>query len=580
MTMNDMTIRIGGAAGDGVESSGAGFCQALVRGGLHIFGLPDYHSRIRGGHNFFSIRISDQPLYSHDERVHLLLALTEETIPRHQNAIVEGGAIVYDSSQIANSEWQMADRMLLPIPLSEMAKDKAGTELARNTVALGIAVGLTGFDLEPVENIIRQNFARKGQAVIDGNLAAVEAGYREGQKHAADFPFKLQRRPNAQPRMVLNGNEAFAMGALAGGCRFVAGYPMTPGSPVLEWMAGHATRYGVVAAQVEDEIAAACAVVGAAHAGARAMAPTSGGGFCLMVEALGLAGMTETPIVIYEAQRPGPSTGLATRTEQGDLWFVLHASHGEFPRIVLAPGTVEQAFETGWRAFNLADRYQCPVIVLADHFLATSLRDVPPEALDFDRVTIDRGALLSDAELDALAEDYQRYTFTENGISSRVVPGHPKGVYSATSDEHDQHGHIEEDAANRRWMMEKRMRKLEEARKEMHSPALYGPQEAETTFIGWGSTYGPLRTAVDRLNAQGERANMLHFVDLWPFPAEPTAQMLTTARRTIAVENNYSGQMADLIRMTTGHQVSSRILKYDGRPLSPEYILENVKRET
>ena len=579
MTINDMTIRIGGAAGDGVESSGAGFCQALVRGGLHIFGLPDYHSRIRGGHNFFSIRISDRPLYSHDERVHLLLALTEETIPRHQNAVVEGGAIVYDSSQITNNGRRGANRLLLPIPLSEIAKDKAGTELARNTVALGVAAGLTDFDLEPVEHIIRQNFARKGQAIIDGNLAAVEAGYREGQKHAADFHFKLQRRADVPPRMVLNGNEAFAMGALAGGCRFAAGYPMTPGSPVLEWMAGHATRYGVVAVQVEDEIAAACAVVGAAHAGVRAMAPTSGGGFCLMVEALGLAGMTETPIVIYEAQRPGPSTGLATRTEQGDLWFVLHASHGEFPRIVLAPGSVEQAFETGWRAFNLAERYQCPVIVLADHFLATSLRDVPPEALDFDQVIIDRGALLSDAELDTLAKEYRRYAFTENGISPRVVPGHPKGVYSATSDEHDEHGHIEEDADNRHRMMAKRMRKLEEAKKEMRSPALYGPQEAEVTFIGWGSTYGPLREAVDRLNAQGEQANMLHFTDLWPFPAEPTTQMLAMARGTIAVENNYSGQMADLMRMTTGHQVSGRILKYDGRPLSPEYILENVKRK-
>ncbi|MCR4407658.1 MAG: 2-oxoacid:acceptor oxidoreductase subunit alpha [Anaerolineae bacterium] len=577
MTINDMTIRIGGAAGDGVESSGAGFCQALVRGGLHIFGLPDYHSRIRGGHNFFSIRISDQPLYSHDERVHLLLALTEETIPRHQNAVVEGSAIVYDSSQIANSEWQIANGLLLPIPLSEMAKDKAGTELARNTVALGVAIGLTGFDLEPVEGVIRQNFARKGQAVVDGNLAAVEAGYREGQKRAADFPFKLQGRLDAPPRMVLNGNEAFALGALAGGCRFVAGYPMTPGSPVLEWMAGHATRYGVVTVQVEDEIAAACAVVGAAHAGARAMAPTSGGGFCLMVEALGLAGMTETPIVVYEAQRPGPSTGLATRTEQGDLWFVLHASHGEFPRIVLAPGTIEQAFETGWRAFNLAERYQCPVIVLADHFLATSLRDVPPEALDFDQVIIDRGGLLSDVELDGLTEEYRRYAFTENGISPRVIPGHPKGVYSATSDEHDEHGHIEEDADNRRRMMAKRMRKLEEARKKMRSPTLYGPQKAEVTFIGWGSTYGPLREAVDRLNAQGEQANMLHLTDLWPFPAEPTAQVLAAAKKIIAVENNYSGQMADLMRMTTGHQISGRILKYDGRPLSPEYILKNVK---
>jgi 2-oxoglutarate ferredoxin oxidoreductase subunit alpha len=579
MTINNMTIRLGGAAGDGVESNGAGLCQALARGGLHVFGLPDYYSRIRGGHNFYSVRISDQPLYSHQEPVHLLLALTEETIPRHRDKIVKGGAIVYDSNRIQWTE-KTSDSLLLPIPLSDMAKEKAGTELARNTVALGVAAGLTGFDLEPIESVIRQNFARKGQAVVDGNLAASEAGYQEGRKHAADFPFKLERILDAPPRMVLNGNQAFAMGALAGGCRFVAAYPMTPGSPVLEWMVAHAVEYGVMTAQVEDEIAAINMIIGAGHAGVRAMAPTSGGGFALMVEALGLAGMTEVPIVIYEAQRPGPSTGLATRTEQGDLWFVLRASHGEFPRLVLTPGTIEQAFEVGWRVFNLAERYQCPVIVLSDHFLATSVRDVEPEALDFDAVTIDRGELLSDAELDTLEGEYKRHAFTESGVSPRAIPGHPKAVYATSSDEHNEYGHIEEDAENRRRMMDKRMRKLEKAAKEMRPPALYGPQDADFTFVGWGSTYGPLREAVDRLNAQGVQANMLHIVDTWPFPVEPAAQMLAAAKRTIAVENNYSGQMADLIRMVTGHRVADRILKYDGRSLSPEYILKNVERET
>ncbi len=576
MTTNGMTIRLGGAAGDGVESSGAGLCLALVRGGLHVFGLPDYHSRIRGGHNFYSVRISDRPLYSHEEPVHLLLALDEETILRHQDKIVEGGAIVYDSGQVQNLPTSGKGVLALPIPLSEMAKEKAGTELARNTVALGVAAGLTGFDPAPIESVIRQNFAKKGQAVVDGNLAASEAGYKEGQKYAADFPFRLKTIPDAPPRMVLNGNQAFAMGALAGGCRFVAGYPMTPGSPVLEWMATHAADYGVVIAQVEDEIAAICMIIGAGQAGVRAMAPTSGGGFSLMVEALGLAGMTEVPIVVYEAQRPGPSTGLATRTEQGDLWFVLRASQGEFPRIVLTPGTIEQAFEAGWRAFNLAERYQCPVIVLSDHFLATSVRDVDLEALDFDAVTIDRGELLSEAELDTLEREYKRHAFTASGISPRAIPGHPKAVYATSSDEHDEYGHIEEDADNRRRMMDKRMRKLEMAVQEMRPPALYGPQDADCTFVSWGSTYGPLREAVDRLNVQGTLANMLHIVDAWPFPAEPTAQMLAAAKRVIAVEGNYSGQMADLIRMATGYQIAGRILKYDGRPLSPEYIINRL----
>ncbi|GAG19671.1 unnamed protein product, partial [marine sediment metagenome] len=257
----------------------AGLCKALARGGLHVFGLPDYYSRIRGGHNFYSIRVSDQPLYSHEEAVHLLLALTEETIPHHRDKIVEGGAIVYDSKLPVSPEQLSGNGVqLLPIPLSDIAKEKAGIVLARNTVALGVAAGLTGFDLEPMESVIRQNFARKGQAVVDGNLAAAEAGYQEGRKYATDFPFKLERIPDAPPRMVLNGTEAFSLGALAGGCRFVAGYPMTPGSLVLHWMAAHSARYGVVLKHTEDEIAAINMAIGAAHMGARALVPTSGGG--------------------------------------------------------------------------------------------------------------------------------------------------------------------------------------------------------------------------------------------------------------------------------------------------------------
>jgi 2-oxoglutarate ferredoxin oxidoreductase subunit alpha len=578
MTTNDMTIRIGGAAGDGVESSGAGFCKAMVRGGLHVFGLPDYYSRIRGGHNFFSIRVHEQPLYAHTEHVHLVLALTEETIPRHRDAVVEGGAIVYDSNLNVPPEELAGDGITFAgFPMSDVAQEKAGTTLARNTVALGFAAGMTGFDMEPLESVIRDNFARKGQAVVDGNLAAFDAGYSEGVKYAADFPFRLERIADSPPRMVLNGNQAFAMGALAGGCRFVAGYPMTPGSPVLEWMTLHAAEYGVAAAQVEDEIAAICMAIGAGQAGVRAMTPTSGGGFALMVEALGLAGITEVPVVIYEAQRPGPSTGLPTRTEQGDLWFALYPSQGDFPRMVLTPGTIEQAFEAGWRSLNLAEVYQCPVIVLSDHLLATSMRDVDLGALGFDAVEIDRGELLSDAELDAMEEPYRRHAFTESGISPRAIPGHPNAVYATCSDEHTEFGHIEEDAENRRRMMDKRMRKLETAIQEMHGPSLYGPQDAELTLVGWGSTYGPLRETVDRLAASGVRANMLHIEDAWPFPAERAARMLAAATKTIAVESNYSGQMAGLIRMVTGHQVAGHILRYDGRPLSPEYILEHLK---
>ncbi|MGB9299973.1 MAG: 2-oxoacid:acceptor oxidoreductase subunit alpha, partial [Anaerolineae bacterium] len=274
------------------------------------------------------------------------------------------------------------------------------------------------------------------------------------------------------------------------GCKFVAGYPMTPATPILQWMAAHGERYGVVVKHTEDEIAAMMMVIGAAHAGVRAMAPTSGGGFSLMVEALGFAGMAEIPVVIVEGQRPGPSTGLATRTEQGDLLFVLFASQGEFPRIVLAPGTVEESFQAGWRAFNLAEKYQCPVIILSDTFLANSVRTLETDALDFAGVQIDRGALLTDEDLDRLEGEYLRYAYTESGVSPRALPGHPKAVFQATSDEHTPDGHITEEPEPRRRQVEKRLRKLEVALEDMDGPVRYGPPQAELTLIGWGSTYG------------------------------------------------------------------------------------------
>jgi 2-oxoglutarate ferredoxin oxidoreductase subunit alpha len=599
MTINNMTIRIGGAAGDGVESSGVGFCQALGRGGLHVFGLPDYYSRIRGGHNFFSVRVSDQPLYSHEEPVHLLLALTEETIPRHRDKIVEGGAIVYDSKlQVPPEQLSGNGIQFLPIPLSEMAKEKAGTELARNTLALGVAAGLTSFDLEPMESVIRQNFARKGQAVVDGNLAVVEAGYHEGQKYAADFPFKLERIPDAPPRMVLNGTDAFSMGALAGGCRFVAGYPMTPGSLALHWFAARAAKYGVVIKHAEDEIAAINMAIGASFVGARAMVPTSGGGFSLMVEALGMAGITETPVVIYNAQRPGPATGLPTRQEQGDLLFMLYASQGEFPRFLLALGTHEECFVAGWQAFNLAEKYQTPALVLSDHYLAVAIRTLELDAFDFEAVEIDRGELLTKEELDALEEPYLRFRVTESGISPRAVPGHPNAVYVSTANEHDQSGAISEEVVNRTAQVDKRMRKMEGMAQEVEGPSWYGPGEAELTLICWGSTYGPLREAVDRLNAEragrppsvpptrgGEekkgtgRANMLHFSVLHPFPLEATKAALERTKRTVVVEGNATGQLETLLRARTGRSVDSAIHKYDGRAFTPDYILARVSEE-
>jgi 2-oxoglutarate ferredoxin oxidoreductase subunit alpha len=338
-------------------------------------------------------------------------------------------------------------------------------------------------------------------------------------------------------------------------------------------MARHQERYGVVTKHAEDEIAAVCMAIGANFAGARAMVATSGGGFSLMVEALGLAGMCEVPLVVVEGQRGGPSTGLPTRTEQGDLLFVLNASQGEFARLLLAPGTIEEYFSCGWRAFNLAEKYQTPVLVLADELLASSVRTIEVKDIDFDSVVIDRGKLLSTEELDGLTEPYKRHLFTKDGISPRAIPGHPKAVYATASDEHDEFGHITEEMLNRRKMMQKRMKKLETARHDIHAPTRYGPAKAPIVLATWGSTYGVLREVVDRLDGQ---ARLVHFCDLWPFPAKEAAEALRGGK-LVTVECNYSGQFKRLLQGETCIKVDHMILRYDGRPLSPEDVLDGLK---
>jgi 2-oxoglutarate ferredoxin oxidoreductase subunit alpha len=449
----------------------------------------------------------------------------------------------------------------------------------RNTVAFGVAAGLMEFDQTYLESVIRDNFARKGQKVVDANLRVAEAGVDASRPFRGEFPFRMEAVPDAPPRMMLNGNEAFAMGALAGGCRFVATYPMTPGSPVLHWFAAHADKYGAVIKHAESEIGAINMAIGAGYVGARAMCPTSGGGFSLMVEALGLAGITEVPVVVYNAQRPGPATGMPTRTEQGDMLFAVYASQGEFPRFVLAPGTVEESFRVGWRSFNLAERYQTPTLVLSDHYLAAAYRTIEADVLGFEEVEIDRGALLTKQALDGLEEPYKRYKVTESGVSPRATPGHPNAVWVSTANEHDEFGAVSEDAENRTTQADKRMRKMQGMSREVSDPTLYGPEEADVTFVCWGSTYGPVREAVDWLNEElAGRANMLHFTALHPFPSDSRV-VLEQAGRTIAVEGNATGQLETLIRARTGLSMDRSIRKYDGRSFSPEHIVAHLSEE-
>jgi 2-oxoglutarate ferredoxin oxidoreductase subunit alpha len=573
-TGNDMTFKIAGAAGQGVESSGAGFAQALARGGLHIFGLQDYMSRIRGGLNSFQVRVHEQPLYTHEDAVQILLPLNEEALEAYKDEVVKGGGVIYDEGlKVERRTVSGRGRTAMPVPLVDIAKEH-GERLMANTAALGAAAGVVAYSYERLADIIRQNFARKGGEVVAANLRVARAAYLYAkERYAADFQWKLEEVPGAPQRMVMAGNEAFALGALAGGCRFISAYPMTPATSIIEWMAKREHQFGVVTKHAEDEIAAVNMAIGANFVGARAMTATSGGGFSLMAEALGLAGLCEVPLVVFEAQRGGPSTGLPTRTEQSDLLFVLRASQGEFPRLVLAPGTIEACFECGWRAFNLAEKYQTPVIVLSDQLLASSLRTIEVEDIDFDKVDMDRGKLLTKEELDALTEPYKRHLFVEDGISPRALPGHPRAVHATASDEHDEFGHITEDMTNRRKMMHKRMTKLETARQDIAPPTRYGPEEAPVVLVGWGSTYGVLREVVDRL---GGKARLVHFCDLWPFPAEAAAQALGGAKLAV-VENNYSGQFRSVLQGETCIHVDHTIARYDGRPFSPEDVLAGLK---
>lgn len=579
MPANDVSVRVGGEAGQGVESSGTGFAEALTRGGVHVFAEADYRSRIRGGHNFFTVRARSEPVYAVRDRVQVLIALTGETVGLHIDALEPGGAVIIDP-QITFDEDVLRGRevRLLRPPLLAIAEEE-GNRIMSNTGALAYVAGLIGLPLEHIVRVIEKNFAAKSQRVVDQNRRVAERSYEQVKQDVQDgFAWQLEPQ-DLPPRLTVTGNQSFAMGALMAGCKFVSGYPMTPSTTILEYMSLHGREWGIVARQAEDEIAAANMVIGAAHAGVRAMVPTSGGGFDLMTEAFSLVGMTETPVVAYLGQRPGPATGLPTRTCQGDLFLALRSSHGEFPRIVMAPHTPEEAFLCAGRAFNLAERYQTLAVVLFDEYLATSVRSADVEHYMLDLIPIDRGKLLGAEEADRL-DGYKRFAITEDGISPRLLPGMgPKGAYPTTGDEHDEEGHITEDAGISAAMLDKRLRKEEVARGDMRAPYRYGPESADVTFVGWGSTYGAIREAVDLLNANGASANMVHFVDLWPFPREHAREALANARRLVDVEGNRRAQFAYLLHAETGIRVDHQILKYDGRGFTPDYILGRLEVE-
>ncbi len=568
----DYTLRIGGEAGQGLQTIGGALAKIFSRKGYHVFTHQDYMSRIRGGHNFYQVRFSDRKVTASKEIVDILLALDLNTIEVHKNSVKEEGFILYDSESMKK---KFEGPQFIDIPFRKIALDVGKNSVMANTVATGAVLGLLDMGLEVLNNILRMTFSGKGEEIIEKNIACAEAGYKYAHSNCPRCEAFGIPEPEARKFLLINGVQAIGMGALMSGCRFYSAYPMSPSTGILDYLASRAEEYGLVIEQAEDEISAINMAIGASFAGVRSMTGTSGGGFSLMVEGLSLAGMTETPIVIAEMQRPGPATGLPTRTEQGDLLFVLHAGHGEFPRVIFEPGTPKQAFHLTNKAFELAEKYQIPVFVQSDQYLGES--EWTFENFDLDRL-IYNDYRMREKDLEGV-EEYKRYKYSDTGISLLAVPGEAgKHLVVADSDEHDEEGHIIEDSETRIKMVQKRLlKKLPLIKKEIEAPLMYGDSSPEIVLVGHGSTYGVIKEIVD-IYSKERKIAMMHFSQIYPFSERDRFDYVELLKNTgivISVENNATGQFAKLMRAETGFEFTHQILKYDGRP----FTIENLKEE-
>ena len=576
-----LKVKIGGQAGQGIKSSGLLFAKFASRSGFFVYNYTEFPSIIRGGHNVMQINVSKEKVTGPSLKTNVLIALNQETINKHSGELESPSGVVFDSDDKLDLSLVSAETIKYPVPLSKLAREAGGGDLLINTVALGSLVAVLGGKPEVLQDLLTEEYGDKGEAVVQENQKALELGHRyviqNFPDHVLDSGVGLDSRfrenDNSavdRSKIVLNGNEAVALGAIAGGMQFASIYPMSPITNILHVLAKHQEEFGYVYKQPEDEISAINMAIGAAFAGARSMVATSGGGFCLMSEAYGLAGMTETPIVIFEGMRGAPATGLPTWTEQGDLRFVLHAHQGEFPRIVLVAGDVEEAFYLARKAFNLAEKYQTPVLILLDKYICESHESVLP--FDNNDFEIDRGNFSADK----LNEKYMRYALAENGISQRTIPGTGNFIM-ANSDEHTQEGYSNEEAEMRIAQMNKRMQKLKTCEKEdMEKPILYGPKDAETTIVSWGSNKGPILESLKSL----PNVNYLHLIWINPFPVDAVKEALQNSKHIINIECNYSAQMKGLIKEKTGIEIKEEVLRYDGRPFYPEDIVERVKGST
>jgi 2-oxoglutarate ferredoxin oxidoreductase subunit alpha len=583
LTKVDFAVGIGGENGQGIASTGDILARIFARRGLHLNAYNAYQSIIRGGHTFLTIRASDAPVRNMGDKIDVFIPLNQDTMDRHLHLLKAGACAIYDNEKIKPG--QAADGVqLCPMPMKDLIK---GNKLAINTAALGATLQLLGIESEPLESVVARQFKKKGDAVVAENISIARAGYDYAAQNFKAFSWKTP--VGKKPLGVITGNQATAMGGAAAGVKFYAAYPMSPSTGVLMWMAAHARQLGIMVRQVEDEIGVMNMVIGAAHTGCRAMCATSGGGFALMSEAIGMAGMIETPVVCIDVQRAGPATGVPTKTEQGDLWQVLGAGQGDYPRLVVAPSSQFDLFQTIPELFNLCDKYQCPGLVLADLLISEGTSSIDPDDLDFN-VKIDRGELIlpngnSDGANPSSGYNdkaYLRFKNTESGISPRAVPGVPGHIFTAATDEHDEDGTIISDEFTnphkRRMMVEKRGRKMQAAINDIAPPKLVGPENAAVTLVGWGSTNGVILEAVEKLaGEEGIVANHLHIKWIIPFHAAEIGRILSQSKNVIIVENTYSGQFARYLRSETGFDAHGHIRKYDGEPFMPHHIVEAVK---
>jgi 2-oxoglutarate ferredoxin oxidoreductase subunit alpha len=557
--MIDINIVVSGAAGQGIQTIGYVIAKTASEAGYYVFSWQEYESRIRGGSNSYRIRVSDHLVNSPLVKADILLALNSKSRAKYRSLLKDNGILV--------DEQERGDRVIT-VPFAKIAHETFENKLFANTVAAGVLAAVLGIELEPLKEVVSDEFAGKGEEIVSKNITAATEGYMIAKKSCEGIClWQLPRREHMH--YLISGNEALALGAATAGCRFIAAYPMTPSTGIITFLSKHKDKLKIFTEQAEDEIAAINMALGASYAGIRAMTASSGGGFALMVEGISLAGMTETPVVIVLGQRPAPATGLPTRTEQGDLLFALHAGHGEFPRVIFAPSDPKDAFHKIVRAFTLADKYQIPAIILTDQFLADSHFTV--DDFEFDKVVMN-SYLANPNEI----EHYKRYQLTETGISPRLYPGQSHHLVCCDSDEHDEEGHITEDLALRKWMVEKRLKKLELLRRETSPPEEYQISDAQTVLVSWGSSRNAVFEVVDKLRGSGwgSPVGALHFTELWPLPS----YLFPEEKRYFTVESNATGQFGRILQSEYELSVERTIARYDGLPLDCGYIMEIYKK--